>query len=221
MSTMPPRSRCTTPRRFGRLQARDSLGDVVERQPELETDGDGGEHVVKIPAAEKRSRDHPFSCWRDYARPAAWTPSSLTSCARTVACSDVPKVTTRPRNVAPASSPGSSALQTSTSLGLRAFQNFGLGVGDGVRGPEKADVGIADIRPDAHVGPAMRPGSRISPAWFMPSSMTATWGRCAAAPARAAGRGGCSDCRGSSRPETGATARPRSLPSSSSCQHCR
>ena len=60
--------------------------------------------------------------------------------------------------------------------GVGALEDLGLGVGDGVARREEPQVGVADVGPDAHFRLGDAHQRRISPAWFMPSSNTATSG---------------------------------------------
>ena len=164
-----------------RLQLRRALGDLVERHAEL--DAPPRWPRARSPgcrgrAAESASRRPPLGVrstqpravepeildrWRRGRRPRALSPNSRRG--------------RRSRRRARMTS-GSSALQRARRSADAPLENLGLGVGNRVLRREVAECASPTLVHTRTSGSAIPTSSRISPAWFMPSSITATSAPC-------------------------------------------
>ena len=148
-----PRPRCrTAPRRSAGCR-RDTSREIVSRSmPNSDRHGGRREHVHQVAAPEKRRLDRrgPGRSLDVGAHPAK--PRSRMLRARMVAPSASPNVSTLPGN-RPGPCHDASVVGIAHQHGVcaRAFQDLGLGVGDGVGGREEAQMRVADVGPHTHV----------------------------------------------------------------------
>ena len=206
---------------IGRTEPGSRVGDLVKGDAEFRGNGGRGQNVRQVAATEQRGVDDGL------ARPASPrgripdSPRSSIAVARTVGAIG------RAERDRPAGKPatrditrGSSALQTSTVDGVARSRISAFRIGNRVGEAKKPRCASPTFVQTRTSGSAIATRVLISPAWFIPSSITATSGACRTCISESGRPMWLFNCPCSSPPSCAVRGTPQSFPSSSSCPHC-